>query len=63
MNEQFIQSLIEELGNDIAQKSVDLAALRVTNKELTKELERLNAELSVYKQKEAEEAKGADSVE
>ena len=63
MNEQFIQVLIEELGNDIAQKSVDLAALRVTNKELTKELERLNAELSVYRQKEAEEAKGADSVE
>ena len=63
MNEQFIQSLIEELGNDIAQTSVDLAALRVTNKELTKELERLNAELSVYRQKEAEEAKGADSVE
>ena len=63
MNEQFIQALIGELGNDIAQQSVDLAALKVTNKELTKELERLNAELSVYKQKEAEEAKGADSVE
>lgn len=63
MNEQFIQALIGELGNDIAQQSVDLAALKVTNKELTKELERLNAELSAYRQKEAEEAKGADSVE
>ena len=63
MNEQFIQALIGELGNDIAQQSVDLAALKVTNKELTRELETLNAELSAYRQKEAEEAKGADSVE
>lgn len=63
MNEQFIQALIEELGNNVAQQSIDLAALKVTNKELTKELERLNAELSMYRQKEAEEAKGADSVE
>ena len=63
MNEQFIQALIEELGNNVAQHSIDLAALKVTNKELTRELERLNAELSAYKQKEAEEAKGADSVE
>ena len=33
MNEQFIQALIEELGNNVAQQSIDLAALKVTNKE------------------------------
>lgn len=61
MNEQFVQKLIEELGNNIAQQSVDLAALRLTNRELTKEIERLNKELAELKN--TEEAKGADSVE
>lgn len=63
MNEQIMQELVAELGNTIAQQSIDMALLKATNRELQKELERVNAELSAYKQKEAEEAKGVESVE
>ena len=60
MNEKFIQDMITELGNAIAQHVIDNTALRVTNRELQQEVERLNNELS---QLRAEMAKGADSVE
>ena len=63
MNEQIMQELVAELGNTIAQQSIDMALLKATNRELQRELERVNAELAVYKQKEAEEAKGVESVE
>ena len=63
MNEQIMQELITDLGNTIAQQSIDMALLKATNRELQRELERVNSELSVYKQKEAEEAKGVESVE
>lgn len=63
MNEQIMQELVADLGNTIAQQSIDMALLKATNRELQRELERVNAELSVYKQKEAEEAKGVESVE
>lgn len=63
MNEQIMQELIADLGNTIAQQTIDMAFLKAANKELQKELERVNSELSVYKQKEAEEAKGVESVE
>lgn len=63
MNEQIMQELIADLGNTIAQQSIDMALLKATNRELQRELERVNAELAVYKQKEAEEAKGVESVE
>ena len=63
MNEQIMQELIADLGNTIAQQSIDMALLKATNRKLQRELERVNAELAVYKQKEAEEAKGVESVE
>lgn len=60
MNEKFIQEMITELGNTIAQQVVDLTALRISNKELQQEVERLNQELVKSKM---DEVKGADSVE
>lgn len=60
MNEKFIQDMITELGNAIAQYTIDMTALKLTNRELQQEIERLNHELAACKQ---EEVKGADSVE
>lgn len=60
MNEKFVQELIAELGNTIAQQSIDLTVLKISNKELQQEIERLNEELAKSKM---DEVKGADSVE
>ena len=62
MNEQIMQELIAELGNTIAQQSIDMAFLKAANKELQKELERVNAELAKCTSNEAE-SEGVDSVE
>ena len=60
MNEQIMQELITDLGNTIAQQSIDMALLRATNRELQKELERVNAELAKLAVNETE---GVESVE
>ena len=60
MNEQIMQELIADLGNTIAQQSIDMALLRATNRELQKELERVNAELAKLAVNETE---GVESVE
>lgn len=62
MNEQIMQELVAELGNTIAQQSIDMAFLKAANKELQKELERVNAELAKCTSNEAE-SEGVDSVE
>ena len=60
MNEQIMQELIADLGNTIAQQSIDMALLKATNRELQRELERVNAELSKLTVNETE---GVESVE
>lgn len=60
MNEQVMQELVADLGNTIAQQSIDMALLRATNRELQKELERVNAELAKLSVNETE---GVESVE
>lgn len=60
MNEQIMQELVADLGNTIAQQSIDMALLRATNRELQKELERVNAELAKLAVNETE---GVESVE
>lgn len=62
MNEQIMQELITDLGNTIAQQTIDIAFLKAANKELQKELERVNAELAKCTSNEAE-SEGVDSVE
>lgn len=62
MNEQVMQELVADLGNTIAQQSIDMAFLKAANKELQKELERVNAELAKCTSNEAE-SEGVDSVE
>lgn len=62
MNEQIMQELITDLGNTIAQQTIDMAFLKAANKELQKELERVNAELAKCTSNEAE-SEGVDSVE
>lgn len=62
MNEQIMQELVAELGNTIAQQTIDMAFLKAANKELQKELERVNAELAKCTSNEAE-SEGVDSVE
>lgn len=62
MNEQIMQELVADLGNTIAQQSIDMAFLKATNRELQKELERVNAELAKCTSNEAE-SEGVDSVE
>lgn len=62
MNEQIMQELIVDLGNTIAQQTIDMAFLKAANKELQKELERVNAELAKCTSNEAE-SEGVDSVE
>lgn len=62
MNEQIMQELIADLGNTIAQQTIDMAFLKAANKELQKELERVNAELAKCTSNEAE-SEGVDSVE
>lgn len=62
MNEQIMQELIADLGNTIAQQTIDMAFLKAANKELQKELKRLNAELAKCTSNEAE-SEGVDSVE
>lgn len=62
MNEQIMQELIADLGNTIAQQAIDMALLKATNRELQKELERVNAELAKCTSNEAE-SEGVDSVE
>ena len=59
MNEQIMQELVADLGNTIAQQAIDMALLKATNRELQKELERVNAELAKLAAKE----EGVDSVE
>ncbi len=60
MNEQIMQELIADLGNTIAQQSIDMALLKATNRELQRELERVNAELAKLAVNETE---GVESVE
>lgn len=60
MNEQIMQELIADLGNTIAQQSIDMALLKATNRELQRELERVNAELAKLTVNETE---GVESVE
>ena len=60
MNEQIMQELVAELGNTIAQQSIDMALLKATNRELQRELERVNAELAKLTVNETE---GVESVE
>lgn len=62
MNEQIMQELVAELGNTIAQQTIDMAFLKATNRELQKELERVNAELAKCTSNEAE-SEGVESVE
>lgn len=62
MNEQIMQELVADLGNTIAQQTIDMAFLKAANKELQKELERVNAELAKCTSNEAE-SEGVDSVE
>ena len=60
MNEQIMQELIADLGNTIAQQTIDMALLKATNRELQRELERVNAELAKLTVNETE---GVESVE
>lgn len=60
MNEQIMQELVAELGNTIAQQSIDMALLKATNRELQRELEKVNAELAKLTVNETE---GVESVE
>lgn len=60
MNEQIMQELVADLGNTIAQQSIDMALLKATNRELQRELERVNAELAKLTVNETE---GVESVE
>lgn len=60
MNEQIMQELIADLGNTIAQQTIDMALLKATNRELQRELERVNAELAKLAVNETE---GVESVE
>lgn len=60
MNEQIMQELVADLGNTIAQQSIDIALLKATNRELQRELERVNAELAKLTVNETE---GVESVE
>lgn len=46
MNEQIIDLTISQLGNTIAQLSIDLAVARATNEDLSKKLQELEAKLS-----------------
>ena len=45
MNEQIIDSTISQLGNTIAQLSIDLAVARATSEDLLKKVQELEAEL------------------
>lgn len=60
MNEQIMQELIADLGNTIAQQTIDMAFLKAANKELQRELEKVNAELAKLAVNETE---GVESVE
>lgn len=45
MNEQMLQSMIEELGATISQLTINLAVERATVRELSKQLEEANTKI------------------